>query len=571
MRPMADDLEERRRLHDSDDEEDVERDTHRLPWGIRKKVVEAAPPESSARPRIGDEVSVTYVAKLQDGTEVGAHREEKKPFRFVIGRQPRQIVEGFELGVQTMRRGEIAELTLASRYAYGDLGSKPHIPPDATMVFEIKLLDFECKVDLFQDGKAVKTLVERGSGESRPSTGQEVLVSLRVLARGGKVLDEYEEVEHVVGSPDFGVSSKIVTQALLHMVEGEKASVFCRRFAGCTLVDKTLQGATLELHLVRVYEKLDVSPTQDGSLMKKVLCKGTGQAAPPEASRVKLLVEAISDGAAPVVGFVGPRTLEFRLGDGEVCDALEFAATAMRLGERADLTCSKPALCAEPRLGLGEVQAQRLVLTVELLGIADGADVAAMSLEERHSFAAARKAVAADLFKRQRHRLALGRYNRILALFSQSDDDDATQQLRVTCQLNRAACLLKLDDNAAARAACDKVLAYDPDQIKALYRRGSACFALSDYGSAQKDLAKVLRLDPKNAEARSLLVQVREAQKRYAEDAKSTAARMWGAKPATAPSAALDESPLAGKAMSHMQIFKPLAACLPCLPLPCFR
>eukprot|EP00408_Alexandrium_pacificum_P068092 CAMPEP_0171180238 /NCGR_PEP_ID=MMETSP0790-20130122/13656_1 /TAXON_ID=2925 /ORGANISM="Alexandrium catenella, Strain OF101" /LENGTH=448 /DNA_ID=CAMNT_0011645169 /DNA_START=27 /DNA_END=1370 /DNA_ORIENTATION=- len=446
-----------------------------------------------------------------------------------------------------MRRGEIAEFTVASRYAYGDLGSKPLVPPDATVVFEVKLLDWECKVDLFQDDRAVKTLVERGTGERRPQPGQEVRVSLRVKARGGKVLEEYEGVEHVVGSPDFGVSSKIVTQALLHMVEGERASVYLRRFAGDTLVDRTLQGATLELSLLRVYEVEDVSPAKDRSVMKKVLCAGAPGPCVAEASRVQLLVHDATDDATPLAGFEGPRPLEFRLGDGEVCDALEFATAAMRPGERATLTCSGPQVCAEPRLGLAEVQAQRLRLTVELSSAAGGAGAASSPLGERVAFAAGRKAAAGELFKGRRFRLALERYDRILALFASSEDVEAVQQLRCTCELNRAACLLKLDDNAGARAACDRVLADDPDQVKALYRRGSACFALSDYGSAQKDLAKALRLDPKNAEARSLLLQVREAQKRYAEKARSTAARMCGTKPSEEPPAGAAGGEPAGK------------------------
>uniref|UniRef100_A0A7S4VD41 peptidylprolyl isomerase n=1 Tax=Alexandrium monilatum TaxID=311494 RepID=A0A7S4VD41_9DINO len=573
---MADEIDEVPRLRPDSDGEDEDDEAaagaNRLPWGVRKKLVEKAPPGCEVCPQVGDEVSVHFVAKLQSGKEIGASRDDAKPFRFVIGQQPRQVVEGFELGVQTMRRGEIAEFTVAPRYAYDDLGSPPLVPPDATMVFEVELLDFECKVDLFRDDRAVKTLVKRGTGTTRPVLGQSVLMTLRVRAKTGKVAEEYGEAEHVVGAADFGPSSRIVTRALLGMLEGEQASVRLRRFAGDALVDRTLQGATLEIGLLRVYEARDISPEQDGSLVKKVLHRGTGHAPPSEASRVTLSVEEATDGgAAPIASFTGRQALEFKLGNGEVCDALELAAAEMRLGERAALTCLAPALCAEPRLGLAGLQVQRVVLILQLTSLAEDVDAAALPMEERLSFVAERRVVAAALFNRQRYRLALERYSRMLALIGLPGEEEEVRQLCCTCELNRAACLLKLEDNAGARAACNRVLTHDPNQVKGLYRRGAACFALSDYASAQKDLLRVLRLDPKNAEARDLLLRVREAQKHYAEEARSTAARMCGTQPSTALPAALVEGELAGKASSCIQFLRPLAACLSCFPLPCGR
>mmetsp|Transcript_63082 Transcript_63082/g.174846 ORF Transcript_63082/g.174846 Transcript_63082/m.174846 type:complete len:560 (+) Transcript_63082:58-1737(+) len=549
-------------------DEGTESDAQRLPWGVRKKLIEAAPSECIGRPRIGDEVSVNFVAKLQDGKEVGSCRDSAKPFRFVLGQQPRQVVEGFELGVQTMKRGEIAEFTIAPRFAYDDLGSPPLIPPDTTMVFEVELLGWEAKVDLFEDGRAVKTVLERGSGEAKPRLGQDVLMTLKVVAKSGKLIEEYDSVEHVVGCPDFGLSSKIVTQALLHMVEGERCSVFLRRFAGDTLVDRTLQGAKLELSLLRLFATSDVSPTQDGSLVKKTLSQGSGEAC-HEAGRARLLVTKATDGTKAISGFVGEQTLEFTVGDGNVCDALEFVAATMKPGEQAVLTCFQPSQCCEPQLGLRDLQQlQRVVLTVELCSLTGDVVSMASSLEQRLSFAGARKAVGASLFKQQRYRLALERYNRIAALIGPSDDESSVRELLSTCELNRAACLLKLDDNARAKAACDKVLSWEPNQVKALYRRGSALFALSDYPAAQKDLIKVLKLDPKNSEARALISRVKEAQKRYAETARSTAARMCGTTDAMAslPALAKNELPT-----PRMRVFTPLTAILACLPLPCHR
>jgi len=551
----------------ADDEEFC---SHHLPWGVRKKIVETSPAWERARPSFGDEVSVNYVAKLQDGTEIGSSKDATKPFRFVMGEKPRQVVEGFELGVRTMRRGELAQFTVAPRFAYDDLGSPPLVPPDATIVFEVRLLEWASKTDLFNDGKAVKTVVERGKGKRHPQLGQDVMVSLEVLARGGKVMEEHEAVEHVVGSPDFGPSSKIVAQALLHMTEGERASVFLRRFAGCTLVDRTLQGATLKITLERVYDVLDCSPAQDRSLMKKVLREGSGEAFALEASCVLLLVSSATDGHEALPGFVGAQTLEFSIGNGEVCDALEFAAAKMKRSEQAVLSCRAPLLPQEARLGLLDVQGRHgVVLTVELVDVSGGIDISALSTEQRLSCAASRKEVGTSLFKQQRYRLALERYDWVLALFASFEDNSAVMDVRCAAEVNRAACLLKLGDHAAARAACDRVLHLAPDHVKALYRRGAACLELSDYAAAHRDATALVRLEPKSAEARALLSRVKEAQRRYVESARSTAARMCGVQPE--PARAQPATDAVARCRPSERPAGRLAAMLACLPLPCPR
>ncbi|XP_035136086.1 inactive peptidyl-prolyl cis-trans isomerase FKBP6 isoform X11 [Callithrix jacchus] len=49
---------------------------------------------------------------------------------------------GMELGLLSMRRGELARFLFKPTYAYGTLGCPPLIPPDTTVLFEIELLDF---------------------------------------------------------------------------------------------------------------------------------------------------------------------------------------------------------------------------------------------------------------------------------------------------------------------------------------------------------------------------------------------------------------------------------------------
>lgn len=56
------------------------------------------------------------------------------------------MIKAWDIGVATMKRGEICRLTCKPEYAYGESGSGEKIPPNATLVFEIELFDFVGKI-----------------------------------------------------------------------------------------------------------------------------------------------------------------------------------------------------------------------------------------------------------------------------------------------------------------------------------------------------------------------------------------------------------------------------------------
>ncbi|CAE7447034.1 FKBP62 [Symbiodinium natans] len=491
-----------------------------LPEGIKKEILKEAPESNYSTPKAGDEVTVHYVGTLEsDGTEFDSSRSRDKPFTFIIGKG--QVIEGWDLGVATMKKGEVAKFTIASEHAYGDQGSPPKIPEKATLIFEVELLDFTNQEDLFSDGGVLKVMVKEGSGWKAPQMNTELKISLKVCKPDGSVIEDKGSFEYTMGSTALGPLTKAVEKALLRMKKGEQCKLQCSK--DYALGDAHPEGVVIDLAIDELYEVTDVSIAKDKSLMKKQIKEGEGYERPKESAKISLKVEAATDGSGPLSGF-SAKTLEFAAGDGNVCDALELAVMDMKKGERALLTCTSPALCQEAQLGLAQIKADKVVFTLELSSFEKAKDIWDMSEDEKIEFASARKEVGGKLFKEGRFLLAMERYKKVADMFSYTDNYQAENKAKATdlkkvCTLNKAACQLKCELFADAKTSCNTVLKDDSANLKALFRRAQAELGLKNFGDCTRDVKRILEIDPQNREARALAKQAASGQKE--EDQKS--------------------------------------------------
>ena len=86
-------------------------------------------------------VTVHYTGWLTDGSKFDSSKDRDEPFAFKLGAS--QVISGWDEGVQGMKIGGKRKLTIPPDLGYGRQGAGGVIPPNATLVFEVDLIDVE--------------------------------------------------------------------------------------------------------------------------------------------------------------------------------------------------------------------------------------------------------------------------------------------------------------------------------------------------------------------------------------------------------------------------------------------
>ncbi len=103
---------------------------------VIEEVVVGSGPEAKGP---GQFVTVHYTGWLTDGTEFDSSRRRDEPFGFPLG--VGYVIPGWDQGVVGMRVGGKRKLTIPPELGYGTRGAGGVIPPNATLVFEVELVE----------------------------------------------------------------------------------------------------------------------------------------------------------------------------------------------------------------------------------------------------------------------------------------------------------------------------------------------------------------------------------------------------------------------------------------------
>jgi peptidylprolyl isomerase len=96
---------------------------------------------SGPEAKSGNTVSVHYTGWLADGTKFDSSLDRGTPFEFTLGAG--QVIKGWDEGVVGMKVGGKRQLIIPPQLAYGSSGVGSTIPPNATLTFEVQLLEIK--------------------------------------------------------------------------------------------------------------------------------------------------------------------------------------------------------------------------------------------------------------------------------------------------------------------------------------------------------------------------------------------------------------------------------------------
>jgi len=104
--------------------------------GLRYKILQKGNGKQATK---GAKVSVHYKGQLLDGTVFDSSYKRKQPLDFNVG--VGQVISGWDEGIQLLQIGDKARLVIPSNLGYGERGAGGVIPPNATLIFDVELMD----------------------------------------------------------------------------------------------------------------------------------------------------------------------------------------------------------------------------------------------------------------------------------------------------------------------------------------------------------------------------------------------------------------------------------------------
>jgi FKBP-type peptidyl-prolyl cis-trans isomerase len=106
------------------------------PSGLQYQILKHG---TGAIAEVGQTVTVNYTGWLTDGTKFDSSVDRNQPFQFALGAG--QVIKGWDEGVAGMRVGEKRKLMIPPDIGYGANGAGGVIPPNATLIFDVELLN----------------------------------------------------------------------------------------------------------------------------------------------------------------------------------------------------------------------------------------------------------------------------------------------------------------------------------------------------------------------------------------------------------------------------------------------
>jgi peptidylprolyl isomerase len=161
------------------------------PSGLQYLITEAG---TGPQAEPGNFVSVHYTGTLEDGTKFDSSLDRGEPIIFPLGQG--RVIAGWDEGIALLTVGSKARLVIPPELAYGEQGAGSVIPPNATLILEVELVDVisdtpaeVAEADYTSTDSGLKyTDLNEGTGQS-PEVGNQVIVHYIGWLEDGTMFD----------------------------------------------------------------------------------------------------------------------------------------------------------------------------------------------------------------------------------------------------------------------------------------------------------------------------------------------------------------------------------------------
>ncbi|CAF4843842.1 unnamed protein product [Rotaria socialis] len=214
-------------------------------------------------PMFDDRVTVHYISRRLDGVEFDNSRQRDRPFSFSLGQG--EVIKSWDIGIATMKRGELARFTSKPKYAFGQKGHSDKVGPNTTVVFEVELIDFGGKdFSPEQDGSIRRRMIKAGEGNLKPNEGATIEMMLKGMYND-QILEERTSTFILGEGCEENIPAGVEVCAF-KMTTGEHCKLFLKSKGLAGLEKFNIPSdATVEyeLKLIKVERAKDKRPNTD--------------------------------------------------------------------------------------------------------------------------------------------------------------------------------------------------------------------------------------------------------------------------------------------------------------------
>lgn len=500
--------------------------------GVRKKIIDKTTNWES--PKDLCEVTVRWSAELLDS---GVMIVDNAQYQYTHGDMN---ILGFWNHIG-MRVDEVAEFIIEPQLAYGETGSESlGVPPNAKIKATVTLEGFVQVDDISpdRDGKALKAIIEKGTGWDKPRDLYELAIDLKVKKAGdaGELLNK-EDLLYIVNGDDGSgqlldgaCGGALINDALKLMLKtmamGEVAELRCKQSFLQTSEDMVIEAA------LKSWVKVEPVPGTGEQVIRKMVFEPEKEYNRPneEATCTVIFFVRLVEAPDDVFETSGDEPLVFVQGREQVLRCIDAAVREMKKGEKAIISAPAEWAYGAPFCTFGKDKAgasgSAVQVELELVDFVRAKEQYEMDAAEKIDAQTLKKEQGNMMFKRQKYSEAIRKYEKANALAPSDADVDKmvvpdeekaekkaiVKKAKCACFVNLAVCHLRLEDAAAALTASNSALEIDSQSVKALFRRAQAYMISLELEAARADLIAAAKLDPKSRDIRQELETLKKVQ-----------------------------------------------------------